>query len=668
MGLATSATLGLALAATASAQDYTTGPVYQAVPAVFESGAQPIVSSGVYFSPYGSTVAPGSVVTASAVVHAAPATASSYRISSMVASSAGTLSAQRVLNSKNLLRAEALPNPSTARSALEAATARLQQFLQPDRNANGSQWLQFLRWNELQKQLSAKEPDLQLLEQLLLNMRQNYSGLEMKAFTDVRGSLDQYINALRYGADGKETIQGLGNRLEDLAKTLDEPVKGSGLERQREIGLMVQYLTESKQLPDLVSAMQSSFARPNVRVLISERFARRQFGRAVAEPNPVNEEILGTQVTGTSFVSGAVMPQFVDNPRAATIRLNLNAQFSSNNHGLNRGVTILSQGSAPVHAAETISLTDQGLVTWNDTTVAAPLHTDILGIQHRLRLVRRIASKKVAQQSGLANSIAQGRLENRLANQFHQQLSTQVDQSNARLPMPDLTPLRRLELARPIRTSWSSRNYIGLLWKMQNPHQLAAPSSCPLNVPHEGVTLQLHQSLITNILDPLLGGRLLKNNELDDLARQFTKEIPASLIKEANNEPWSISMAPFHPVEIEFHEKKVRFAIRLLDVSKGDQALGQPATISAEYRIELQNNAIQLIRDGDVKIDFLGRAQRGLRASTLRSFLKTKFEDVFREQLLEQPLRPLDRLPAGLPPLRIDSIETDQGWIQVVLK
>ncbi len=70
---------------------------------------------------------------------------------------------------------------------------------------------------------------------------------------------------------------------------------------------------------------------------------------------------------------------------------------------------------------------------------------------------------------------------------------------------------------------------------------------------------------------------------------------------------------------------------------------------------------------GDVKIDFTGRAQRGLRAVTLRSFLKNKFDSVFKPQLLEKPLRPTRSTPGRRPSMTITEVLVDDGWIQATL-
>jgi len=185
-------------------------------------------------------------------------------------------------------------------------------------------------------------------------------------------------------------------------------------------------------------------------------------------------------------------------------------------------------------------------------------------------------------------------------------------------------------------------------------------------VPGQGVTIQLHQSAIINTIDPIISGRILQSADLDDMAVQFGADPSQDLREEAGGEPWSITMAGFHPVVVEFDDQLIRFRIRTTRLDRGDQALDQSASIEASYKPIIQNGGIQLQRVGDVTIDFVGRAQSGLRGVTMRSFLRKKFDSVFKQELFETPLRPTDRLPSNIP-LSLVDVQVDDGWLQASL-
>ncbi|MEQ1825648.1 MAG: hypothetical protein ABL921_06860 [Pirellula sp.] len=572
-----------------------------------------------------------------------------------------------VANAQLNLDSSKFPDVGAARQRLEQAMTNLENFLStsPQHQAN---WLRFLSWNDLRGEINKPKPDQALLTQIEKTFRQNYFGLELRHFTSVRDALKNYLLALRYGTDQATSIEILTNRL----KKLSDQVQMPGFERDfastREIGQTLAYLSQAHQSPTLVSAVRSNYSRANARVLVSADFVRQKFSRPVNEPNPVDEVILGTQLYGQSLMQGWVTPQLVDSSTRAAIKLNLNGQFSSQNIGYNRSVKLHTQGFGNIAASETIALTDDGLIQLNDTGVDASLTSQIDDIEARLRIVRRIASKQAAKQKPLADSIAEGRLENRVRDQFHNQLGQQLSEANSKLKTPELPVLNRLGLQRPSRSTWSSQQYLALLWKLQDNDQLAAPSSCPLVVDPSGITLQLHESVVTNVTDPILAGRILRSSEMGGLSQQMAAELGTKASVVNDDEPWAITMENYHPVEIQLDDSLITFRIRTTKLDKGDQQLNQPASIEASYRISITNGAIQLDRQGDVKIAFSGRQLSNLRAVSLRSFLKKRFDEVFKQQLLDEPIRVTDKFPNELRGLQLASIQIDDGWIQAHLR
>ena len=560
-----------------------------------------------------------------------------------------------------------LPDVGMTRKRLDQTMIELEKFLatSPQHQAN---WLTFLTWNDLKSELSNDTPDQDRLVQIEKTFRQNFSGLEMRHFTNVRDALATYANALKFSTDRPKTLEIFSNRLTKLSEQLQMPNAAQNFESTREIGQTISYLIQGNQANDLASAVRGEFARSNARVLVSSEFVDKRFSRPVNEANPVNELILGTQLYGQSWLQGWVKPQLLDCNTHAALRLNMNGSFSSQNIGYNRSVKLHTQGFGNVAACETIALMDGGLVPLNDTGADANLSSQIDTIEAKLKIVRKLASKQAAKKKPQADAIAEGRLENRLRAQFHERIGQQLTEANQRIQNPDGTVLSRLGLERPKRTSWSSPQYLAMLWTLQEKTQLAAPVSCPLVVEPTGITVQLHESVVTNLLDPVLAGRILRSSELETMAVQFGDTLGKGLAKQKDEEPWAITMANYHPVEIQLDDSLITIRIRTNKLDRGDQALDQPASIEASYKIVLVDGALQLERQGEVKIDFSGKQQRGVRAVTLRSFLKTKFEDVFKEQLLDEPIRITERLPSDLQDLNLSSVQIDNGWIQAHIR
>jgi hypothetical protein len=572
-----------------------------------------------------------------------------------------------IANVKMNLDANRLTSPEAVRPQLDQAIANLENFLatSPQHQAN---WLSFLAWTKLREELSKPKPSSEAITQFEMLFRQNYFGLEMPQFTQVRDALQAYAAALRFGTKKTETVEILNNRLSRLSEDLQTPDFSSNFQTTRSIGQTLRFLSQSNQGKELVNSVLPLYSKANFRLLVSSEFVQQKFTRPVNEANPVQEVILGTRIYGQSWLNGFVTPQLLDNSANAALRLNLNGDFSSQSIGYNRSVKLHTQGAANILAGETIALTDNGLVALNDAYADAGLSSSINDIEAKLKIVRKIAAKQAAKQKPTADAIAEGRLENRIRTQFHEKLSQQISEANEKLKTPDLPALKRLGLQKPNRSTWSSSQYLSLLWKLQQGDQLAAPASCPLPVDPSGITLQLHESAISNLTDPVLAGRILRSSEMGNLAAQFGDALGVKQIKDDEEQPWAITMDKYHPVEVQLDNSLVTFRIRTTNLDRGDQALEQDAAISADYKVILVDGTIQLERQGEVQIDFSGKQQRGVRAVTLRSFLKRKFDEVFRVQLLDKPVRVTEKLPAELQNLQLTSVVIDDGWIQAQVK
>jgi hypothetical protein len=562
-----------------------------------------------------------------------------------------------------------LPSIETAKLELDQAMTNLESFLKrtPQHEAN---WLTFLRWNSIRTELASKEPVPADFIQFEKNFRQNFDGLELEPFTRVRIALQRYSRALLFGSNPKGSIDILGSKLKKLQELVQSPTLPRDYDSRHEVAQTVSFLDQTNQAKSLVQSMTAYFSRPNVRVLVSSEFVQQKFGRPVSEQNPVNENILGTQIYGNSLLQGFVSPSLIDNSRQATMRLDLSGNFSSNNIGYNRSVKLYTTGTATVAACETIALGSDGLQTWNDTGVDANLSTQINSIEAKHRIVEKIASKVAAKQKPQADAIAVGRMERRIRDQFHQQLVDQLSQSNQKLKSPPLPELARLGIPKPNRTSWSSSQHLALLWKVQDGVQFAATTSCPIVVQPTGITIQVHESTFSNLLDPILAGRVLQSIDSESYASQFGELAKGGLPKDKeDDEPWAIKMSDFHPVELKLDNGLITFCIRTDKITRGADGKGgvMPAVIQASYIPVLNNNELQLARVGTVKIDFYGKQQKGAVAASLRNLLKIKFENVFRENLLETPLRLSEKLPAELQGLSLSSLQTDGGWIQAHL-
>ncbi len=465
----------------------------------------------------GQTIHQGSVVTPTAVRQPA-----NYVPHSLIANSVSTSVDLRsaIERGRKALIASRLPDPKAAKTRLVTQMQFFERYLGGAESTNAKAWFKFLMWKELLAEVAKNEPNLRTLTDVELRYQQNIPGLEYAPFQDMRRAIAEYIDAERFGGNPEGTIKALDEQLVRLIKTVDPQSEATELERSREIGQIADYLISSNQAPELVAAFRSAYSQPNVRVMVGESFVNRAIGRPVNQPNPVDECVLGTRVLGNSIINGNVFADLVPQNNGVGLQLTLSGQFASNNIGYNRGVKVYTTGSSPVYASKRITITPEGTQT-QPAVASTNLQTNINEIEHRLRIVRRIATRKAAEQQPEANAIGQYRLQTRLARQFNDQIEQQLAQGGGNLDglnrlNQERVELKRLGVPKPTWSLNSSNSHIHATFKEAAAAQLAAPIGLPVNLSNSNITAEVHQSLPMNLAESVLGGRTLHSWEMDD--------------------------------------------------------------------------------------------------------------------------------------------------------
>lgn len=576
------------------------------------------------------------------------------------------------------LNPSTLPSVSEAQAKLSSAMQRLENFLIPNQSPNGAKWMKFLHWDELKAVVANPEATAADYSAIETRFRQNYVGLETRPFTDVRDALADVAQALRFGKNGEQTMTLLTRRLEELDQHLQQhSVTEEELERSRDTGLLLSYLWDSRQAPKLRSLIRNEYSQPNMQIVVKESLAKKAIGRPVHQTNPVSEVILGTQMTGCATIDGQLECCFVPNSHNAQLHLVMSGRVSSDNVGYNRGVRIDSRGYANVQVSRSLTLvpspSDGIKLAAGDVCIESDFCSVIDSISHRSNLVRNIANKKAAKSKSQADSIAEGRLQKRVTDQFRQQTDEQLAQNGGN----GLVVMDRLALERPSANGFTTEDELHLYIDHGRAFQLSAPSACPIPVPDGDLVVRVHQSVVMNYGDSILGGRIIRSEELPDLAKQILGKVPEEMLNQEDERPWSITLANFHPIEMDLRNGQVEITVRLTRMERGDQALDQPLTVTAVYAPNTVEGRTELVRQGEVRIDLVGKQARGTRAVTLQAFLKGKFDKLFREKLLDKPaddseepamVADLKKRFPNLPKLQLSDLKMEQGWLQAVMR
>ncbi|MEX2174936.1 MAG: hypothetical protein WD872_11280 [Pirellulaceae bacterium] len=568
-----------------------------------------------------------------------------------------------------------------AKAELASAASRLESWLQSSGTTNATKWKAYLGWNELQEILATDEPPaVESVDRLLGQLRANKRGLELAQFTRLRDALTRYADLASLGGEAnlaEQNAQQLDRLATSLAAYQQNP--GSG-DDALIIGESLDWLARAGQSPRLQAAVRRQFDQPNLHASVSQRLAAVGMEQYVDTTTPVRDNILGTDLHGTARLTGRTTLVMHENPNAASLSILLGGTAISNNIGYNGPVTVHTTGATRVWGSKQLRMTADGLVGFR-ATARCSTNSTIHDICANCGLIEKIAWKRAGKQKSEAEAIGSSRAAARVATQMDRESSGLIAEQNQRYRERFKLPLvRRNAFPEGLRFSSSrDRAYVQML--QAGPSRLAAPDAPPRHEAAHDIAVRLHESLVVNYGESLLGGVELTDVRLEKLIRDELKgEVPEELLVtlpdgtlDPDKDPWSIIFAKDLPVRARFQDGGLWIAIRAEGFTRGEGA--EPGTykpaitelveISATYKIERGDVGATLRREGDVQVRFPSREnpdQITIRDSAIVTFMRRKFRSMFKEEFVGEGIALKDRWAAA-GTLTLAEIQSQQAWL-----
>ena len=120
-----------------------------------------------------------------------------------------------------------------------------------------------------------------------------------------------------------------------------------------------------------------------------------------------------------------------------------------------------------------------------------------------------------------------------------------------------------------------------------NTYQPSAPIPAPESQASNGLTVQVHQSSLNNMLAILLAGRYIDEEKFSERISEFLGETPKFLERKTGENPAKVSFGQRAPVDVLFIDDKIRVVVRLNDIQVMDN-VGRSFTISVEYQVKME--------------------------------------------------------------------------------
>ncbi len=422
-------------------------------------------------------------------------------------------------------------------------------------------------------------------------------------------------------------------------------------------------LTEYNHLASLIDI---HYRNANVRISVTEDFVNRMIPAVQAVRSPVREKILGADVSGQSHSQMKMKVDLMNDPDEIRLRMQADGNLAANTQSKAGTVTLYNMNRSSFIIEKLFVVGRQGIQT-APAKASASGRSSLLGLQTRYdpfpiigSIVRRVATQKAFETRGLQRSIFLNRVAQKAQSQVDTKVQHQLAETEKQVAARVLTPLDQMHLS-PTTISMSSTdhraNYRG---RLAGDHQLAAFTARPRELPHNVVSIQVHNSAINNFLRQLeLDGQ---RGELRDIIQNVMHQfdLNAVAIPEEIPDDVYIALAESDAVRVECDDDRVSIILAIAELSTEHRSW-RNFFVRAHYTPD-RTHAFQcdLTRDGPVELQGRRKLSGGddlaLRAIFTKVFSKSRSIPLIHPQLTKDP-RTQD--------LHVDQFVARDGWVAI---
>ncbi|MFP6692657.1 MAG: hypothetical protein VB875_06555 [Pirellulales bacterium] len=614
---------------------------------------------------------------------------------------------------KNKFAASSKKDVAQSQRKAIAALAELERFLNRHRKrAEG--WKAYLKWAELTRELDGEKPNLDTLKFVVDQLSIDHDGLEKQQFLAVRRAIRRLIDQslVLLNTDGaRKTYE---KYVADIAELLKSYGPESSHYDAIEIGRRLGFMQRLGQADQLIAAVRSRYAHPNLIAHINSDVATAGMKNEIDEPTTHRGTILGTYIVAKGHTTGSVQATLVPDPQRAVFELTMNGETKAKSVGYARSVRVFSDSTTQLNATKRIYFTRDGLSS-DPADASAQSSSKFTGVSAQRQFVERLAWKQAKKKKGSAEAEASHKASKKLQVRVDEQAAKQLSEANDNYLAKFRHPLQRLEAFPELFDVHTDGDAVRIKMLQATAEQLASPTPPEAPVEDTDMAVRLHESVVNNFAAVMLGGvtmvsegapeeviaalkrrgdkvKIAKKGagieqfQLDRLekVKQRRKAEGKSAPKaRPDDDDWfAITFAQRDPLSVEFRDGKVKFTIRgirFLGPQQSDAKVTSRQSIFAEYSIKKdQYGGLRLVLE-DAEKDW-GVIQTGVeRGGRLRpgdqgvtSKLRARFRTLFVGEENENTIVEIFpfKLPgnwAKLGEFKYSVAESKGGWLSIAM-
>ncbi len=413
----------------------------------------------------------------------------------------------------------------------------------------------------------------------------------------------------------------------------------------------------------LADTIDQQLRAANLRISVSDEMLNRLLPAQPEVSEPVHENMLGSEIHGHSRIANRLQIRLIPDPHQIQLRLEAFGRVRSQTAASAKGFVVDNVGDSEFRVFKRLIIGRAGILS--DRPLAdARTSSQVVGMKSRYDsmpivgwVARRMASRQIAEQTPQANRMVEQKLQTEVTGRFEEQIDAHLYDLQDYLSSALIQPLSALELEPTPIEMRSTDDRIIMQYRMAGRDQLAAGSARPMGQQNSLMSMQVHESLINNVLGRIdLAGQTFTGAGLSEhLAQVFGQQAAAS--DQAATRDFQLEFASYDPVAIHLNDGAavVELNIRALKVGKGKT--WRNLIVQATYVPVVEGSRLRMVQD------MSGISLKGSRLSfrdqaALRAIFTAMFRGEYEISLIPEGIT--QRLNS---PLVMNQFDLADGWL-----
>lgn len=475
-----------------------------------------------------------------------------------------------------------------------------------------------------------------------------------------------------YGTDDNLQEEYL-SRVKALQENLASSGDMSDRQSHAELGKLIQWFESANQLPHLVSAIRARFSNPNAYFSVSSSMINQIAGQDVSQRQRVKQTIFGRIIRGVANVNGNVQIQLNPDPYQANVTIRLIGSITSQTYTRERKFRIDVSASGNYSGRRNVFANVGGFYA-ELAEVNACVYSSFGGINSNIGLVQKLAAKSFAKGKQKADAESSRRTRGEIREMFEEQTDAALASGREQFDKLQEKMIDNQSMV-PAAYWRTYGDRVEIVAIKQNQGSLAAASPAMSYGAARDVQAKVHETMISNYLDPIFAGKTFTSEELEDEATKRFGLEPAEVDSDedaeaAAEEDFSITFSRVRPIQLEFDGNRMAVTVTGVRFAQEGRAIRAGLKFRVQFKLEDVNGQLELRRDGPAEIDYLNPEKKDAKIVAFRSLIEKKLNEGLKDDdgfPIPRNLIPVDQLDNAemAERLLLSQLRLDDGWAYI---